>query len=188
MALKRLLELRHVIEICEDPPDNYIGFRVFNDQNQARIFRTGDIRCGNWQEFDIKQELTRKGAEDHITQARVPTNYISISTSPRRLWNLLNKWGATKQEIVVIDLRVLQRLGIAYGSTKDDLGFSNTGMKRTAYATKHHVLVLGWIPCRSVLGFISRETFEELLEEAHIDISTETSKPISLLTTLGSGL
>ncbi|KAL2208258.1 hypothetical protein CC79DRAFT_1334029 [Sarocladium strictum] len=160
-------------EIDETPPDTCIGFRVFDDQSQARLFPTGDIRCGNWQEFDVKQELIRKRAEDHITQAWGPTDYISISTSPRRLWNLVHKRRPKEKKLAVIDLRVLQRLGIAYGSTTDDLGFRNTGMNRTEYATKHHVLVLGWIPRRSMLGFISSETFAGLLEEAHIDTSTD---------------
>ncbi|KAH7247254.1 uncharacterized protein BKA55DRAFT_676723 [Fusarium redolens] len=118
-------------EISEHPPDSYIAFRVFDDHSQARYFSKGDIRCGNWQEFNVNEHLTRVGAENHIRGARISTNYISISTSPRRLWNFVGKHKSTTQKIVVIDLRVLQRLGIAYGSTTDDLGFRNIGDNRT---------------------------------------------------------
>jgi hypothetical protein len=83
---------------------------------------------------------------------------------------------STTQKIAVIDLRVLQRLGIAYGSTTDDLGFRNIGDNRTEYATKHHILVAGWIPNRSILGFLSRESFNELLKEARIDTPGGTGR------------
>jgi hypothetical protein len=69
-----------IIEISEHPSDNYIAFRVFDDHSQARYFSKGDIRCGNWQEFNVNEHLTRVGAENHILGARISTNYISIST------------------------------------------------------------------------------------------------------------
>jgi hypothetical protein len=50
------------------------------------------------------------------------------------------------QTIAVIDLQVLRRLGIAYGSSTDDLGFrhlNKTNGTGTLFATKHHILVLG---------------------------------------------
>lgn len=118
----------------------------------------------------------RLGAENHIRGARISTNYISISTSPRRLWNFVGHHMSTTQKIAVIDLRVLQRLGIAYGSTTDDLGFRNIGDNRIEYATKHHILVAGWIPNRSILGFLSRESFNELLKEARIDTPGGTGR------------
>lgn len=161
-----------IIDISDGPPDDCIGFRVFHHGSQARLFPSGDIRCGNWQEFNINEGLTRAGAKKHIAKAYTPTNYISITTSPRRLLNIIYS-GSTGQEVVVIDLRVCQRLGIAYGSTTDDLGFHNMGANRTEYATKHHILVVGWIPRCSILRVFSTETFKELLEDAQIDTSGE---------------
>ncbi|KAI3567895.1 hypothetical protein IWW34DRAFT_839166 [Fusarium oxysporum f. sp. albedinis] len=174
-------------EISEHPPDSSIAFRVFDDHCQARYFSKGDIRCGNWQEFNVNEPLTRLGAENHIRGARISTNYISISTSPLRLWNFVGQHMSTTQKIAVIDLRVLQRLGIAYGSTTDDLGFRNIGDNGTEYATKHHILVAGWIPNRSILGFLSRESFNKLLKEARIDTPGGTGE-IPPLTIIGGFL
>lgn len=171
-------ELMKVVEILEYPADSEIGFRVFDCDSKARLFRTGDIRCGNWQEFDVNQGLTRLGAEEHITCTKTPTDYISLSTSPRRLWNLVDKWGSKNQKIAVIDLRILRRLGIAYGSTTDDLGFDNTGPNKTEFATRHHFLVVGWIPRQSILGFLSKGNFRKLLKEGQIDTTEEISRSI----------
>lgn len=181
--LKNCLGLRIITEISEYPPDSHIAFRVFNSRSQARLFPGGDIRCGNWQEFDVHQNLTRADAEKHIIYARSPTDYISLSTSPRRLWNLVKKWEPRDQTIAVIDLRILERLGIAYGSTAD-LDLRSTGPNRTEYVTKHHILVVGWIPRRSVLGLLSTKNFNELLEETQIDTSRETGRPIQRVSIL----
>lgn len=175
--LKNCLGLMTTIEISGIPPDSHIAFRAFNSQSQARLFHGGDIRCGNWQEFDVNQNLTRAGALTHISGDHIPTDYISLSTSPRRVWNFVKGLGPGDQTIAVIDLRILGRLGIAYGSTTD-LDFLSTGPDRTAYVTKHHFLVAGWIPCRSVLGFLSLKDFKELLEEAQIDTWRETGRSI----------
>lgn len=166
-----------IIDISEHPPDSHVAYRVLRPQSQGRLFPGGDIRCGNWQEFDVNQNLTRAGASAHIRGDRTQTDYISLSTSPRRVQNFVKGWGTGDQTIAVIDLRILGRLGIAYGSTTD-LGFSSTGTGRTTYATKHHVLVAGWIPYRSVLGFLSLKGFNELLGEARIDTSREAGRSI----------
>ncbi|KAF7551837.1 hypothetical protein G7046_g7602 [Stylonectria norvegica] len=157
--------------ITDHPSDGDIAFRIFNDDSQARYFQSrGDIRCGNWQDFNIKKTLQRESAKAHIKGDHTPTDYISVSTSPRRLWNLLDKKNSQAcQTIAVIDLRILRRLGIAYGSTTDDLGFQYRN--RTEFATKHHALVLGWIPSHSILGFLSNAEFRELLHESQIDTS-----------------
>lgn len=169
-----------VTGICGKPEENDIAFRVFNKKSHSRFFETsGDIRCSNWQQFDINQPLERKHAEGHIEDATgKPTNYISISTSPLRLWNLVKynvKCGRKDQHIAVIDLRVLRRLGIGYGSTTEDLKFSHLNKSNgtgTQGATKHHVLVLGWLPPSSILGFLSIEKFRSLLVESQIDTSS----------------
>lgn len=168
----------HDADISEQPPDSCIAFRAFNDHSQARYFVKGDIRCGRWQEFNFNEPPTRVGARKHIEGAHIPTNYISISTSPRRIWNFLDGTTPTDMRIAVIDLRVLDRLGIAYGSTTDDLGFGNINGNRTEYATKHHVLVMGWIPSRSILGLLSTQSFKELLQESRFDISGATGRSI----------
>lgn len=166
-----------ITDISERPSDTDIAFRIFNDHSQAQFFeRTGDIRCSNWREFDIKKNLKRAGAENHTMCASGPTNYISISTSPRRLWNIVSKGGSEgSPKIAVIDLRILRRLGIAFGSTTDDLGF------RIEYATKHHLLVVGWVPTRSILGFLSTTRFHSLLQASQINIFLEASKLIYLV-------
>jgi hypothetical protein len=107
------------------PEDAEIAFRIFNDDSHAPYFpHRKDIRCSNWQHFDINQPQERKGAERRITYfPEFATNWISISTSPRRIWNITideKKPGRADQRIAVLDLRVLERLGIAYGSTTFD--------------------------------------------------------------------
>lgn len=172
-----------ITDITEPPPDNDIAFRVFDDNSQAHFFENrGDIRCSNWREFDIKIKLTRTGAKDHITGVRGPTDYISISTSPRRLWNIVTEWGSgDSRKIAVIDLGFLRRLGIPFGSSTDDLEF------RVKYATKHHLLVVGWVPARSVLGFLSTTQFRKLLEESQINISSEAGELIYFVHFSSSG-
>jgi hypothetical protein len=172
--------------MTEHPSDSDIAFRAFDDHSCARFFEDRqDIRCGNWQQFDIDNIFTRRGAEEHITEDHVPTNYISISSSPRRIWNIvLKKQANVRQKIAVIDLRVLRRLGIAYGSNTDDLGFYNfnkhdgTGTK---FASRHDFLVLGWLPSSSILGILSCMQFEGLLKRSQIDTSLETGQSIRLI-------
>jgi hypothetical protein len=84
----------------------------------------------------------------------------------------------------VIDLRVLKRLGIAHGSTTEDLGFrhqNKTYGTGTEFATKHHILVLGWLPSRSIAGVLSMEQFEKLLGESDIDVSGPSGSSFSSL-------
>ena len=139
----------------------------------------GDVRCSDWQQFDITQPLEKEGAYEHITCASKPTSYVSISTSPRRIWNLASKnLDRDNQKIAVIDLRVLNRLGIAYGRSTVDLGFrhlNKTNETGTLFATKHHCIVVGWLPSRSILGFLSIKQFKSSLEQAEIDISSSGS-------------
>jgi len=169
-----------IIGIQSSPENVEISFRLFNDNSHAHLFAgRGDIRCSNWQQFDISEPQERKEAEKHITCAPIPTNYISISTSPRRIWNLaIKNLVRADQKIAVLDLRVLRRLGIAYGSSTDDLGFhhlNKTNGTGTMFATKHHMLVLGWLPPPSILGFLTIKQFEALLEQGQIDRSSSGS-------------
>ncbi len=69
----------------------------------------------------------------------------------------------------MIDLRVLRRLGIAYGSTTDDLGFRHSEVQ---YVTKHYALVLGWLPPQCICGRLSTKGFKALLEQSQIDVSS----------------
>jgi hypothetical protein len=100
------------------------------------------------------------------------TDYISISTSPRQIWNLDTKSRErADQNIAVLDLRVLRRLGITCGSM-GDLGFrihNALNGTRTLFATRHHVLVLGWVSKSCFLGILSIQQFKMLLEQAQID-------------------
>lgn len=46
------------------------------------------------------------------------------------------------QKIAIVAMRVLRRLGIAYGSSTDDLGFRHLNKNNETgalFATKHHV-------------------------------------------------
>ncbi|KAI0891735.1 hypothetical protein F4806DRAFT_506404 [Annulohypoxylon nitens] len=158
------------LDITHNAPNNEIAFRALDDGSCARYFQDGhDIRCSSWQNFDISKALARDDAELHIRHSwyRGLTDFISISKSPRLMWNHaeLNYKHHEKLKIAVIDLRILRRLGIAYGSTTDDLGII------TEYTTKHHVLVVGWLPCHSILGLLSYEEFTQLLQKSHIDLS-----------------
>ncbi|RDL30366.1 uncharacterized protein BP5553_10244 [Venustampulla echinocandica] len=163
-----------------DPEDVDVAFRLFNDNSHAHFFvDREDIRCSNWQQFDISQPQEREGAKRHITSSPTPTNYISISTSPRRIWNLATRNpGRVDQKIAVIDLRVLKRLGIAYSSSTEDLGFrhlNETNGTGTIFATKHHILVLGWLPPHCILGLLSIKQFEASLKQSQIDNSRNIS-------------
>ena len=129
-----------------------------------------DIRCGNWYSFDANQQLSKnKNKARHHTRGNpmVPngTNFISLYDSPRRLWNIARHTKGSR--IAVIDLRVLDRLGIAYASTTTDLGFHGV-----SFATNSHLLVKGWLPARSILGFLAFSQFERLLQIANIDTKT----------------
>ena len=99
-----------------------IAFRAFDNQPHAQFFDDRwDVRCSNWRH---DKPLTKRGAEKHIENASIETDYISISTSPRCTWNwVVKKESKARQTIAIVDLRVLRRLGIAYGSSTDDLGF-----------------------------------------------------------------
>ncbi|CAH0046240.1 unnamed protein product [Clonostachys solani] len=163
-----MLELIIIIDLSDSPPTSHIGFRFFDHESRARLHPEGDIRCGNWQEFDVGQDPTTEGAKNHIRGFNhKPTDYyISLTTSPLH------------QKIMVIDLRVLQKLGIPFGSTTDDLGFSGTGVIKTKYAAKHHVMVAGWIPPHSIAGYLPVTNFKDLLEATQIDTSRESSRSI----------
>jgi hypothetical protein len=53
--------------IQSNPEDVEIAFRLFNDTSHAHLFAgRGDIRCSNWQQFDISQPQERKEAEKQI--------------------------------------------------------------------------------------------------------------------------
>lgn len=90
-----------------------------------------------------------------------PTSFISITISPKRLWNIMrfDRW---KNDIAIIDLRVLNRLGIAYGSTRGN-GQGELGLDSNSFATKEELLVAGWIPSQAIKGFMSYNQFERLL-------------------------
>ncbi|KAH6685859.1 hypothetical protein F5X68DRAFT_232837 [Plectosphaerella plurivora] len=142
-----------------DPADDEIAFRAFHDGHQAKFFTDhGDIRCGNWRNFDINRPCVKQEADDHVRgYCYRQTDYISITTSPRRLWNFITRtpWKFSEDiRIAVIDLRVLTRLGIAFGSTKGN-GRDELGLNSTKYATKHHLLVAGWIPSQAIKGLLS---------------------------------
>lgn len=99
---------------------------------------------------------------------------ISVSTSPKRIENLYLRHESTRSgyRVAVIDLRVLQRLGIAYGSTTTDLGFKHQvrdGAEKVQYATATHHLVHGWLPSRSIMGMLTLDQFDSLLSNAGID-------------------
>jgi hypothetical protein len=190
-----LLIKLYLVGIQGPPEFHEIAFRVIHPESVSPFFPDGgDIRCGNWFKFKINQPLLKNDAEDHITgKWGQKTNYISISTSPLRSWDFTNsvlfrgKRGDLK--VAVIDLRVLQRLGIAYGSTTEDLKIATHNSHQdvgTKYATKHHVLVLGWLPSRSIKGFLSIARFEELLGESSIATTSnrieEYDKKISFST------
>ncbi|KAK0368282.1 hypothetical protein CLIM01_14360 [Colletotrichum limetticola] len=112
--------------IVGSPEDDDIAFRLFDDSSKASFHSiTGDIRCANWRDFKVKGCRSRRGAKDHILgEIKQCTDYISVSTSPRRIPNL-TKYDVSSQcqKIAIIDLRILRRLGIAYGSTRNDLDF-----------------------------------------------------------------
>jgi hypothetical protein len=177
-SLSRLIDLL-TSGITEPPSHIDIALRLFTDKSFSHFFEdTRDIRCSNWKQFHIDDTLTRKGAEEHIEgRSKVPSNYISISLSPRRIWNIVFKEDKALYKIAVIDLRVLKRLGIAYASTTDDLHFSPRDDRRgtgTTYATKHHYLVHGWLPPRSILSVLSCTEFERLLKASQINTLTHS--------------
>jgi hypothetical protein len=74
--------------IKKHPEEIDIAFRAFDNQSHARFFEDRqDIRCSNWQLFDVDKPLTKRRAERHIERDLILTDYISISTSPQRIWN-----------------------------------------------------------------------------------------------------
>ncbi|KAL2069034.1 hypothetical protein VTL71DRAFT_15372 [Oculimacula yallundae] len=191
-ALKSGLRNNVYIDIKDHPQDDDVAFRLTKSDSHSKFFADrGDIRCSNWQNFDINQRFKKGGAISHIEECHIVTDYVSISTSPGRTWNYINyinkKQEVTKTpvlpkaQVAIIDLRVLRRLGIAYGSTTTDLGFkhynksNDTGVK---YATKHHALVIGWLPRQCILGFVSISQFENLLVQS--DISSTHEEDLTL--------
>lgn len=154
------------------PEDDVIAFRLFDHSSKASFFsRTGDFRCANWRNFKIEQPRLRQSAKNHTKGEDAElTDYISVSTSPRRIPNFTRYNANTRQRtIAAIDLRVLRRLGIAYSSTWDDLNL------RCDYATQHHLLVLGWIPRESILGFLSPHQFHTVLGQSGISTESKLS-------------
>ncbi|KAK0101134.1 hypothetical protein ONS95_012885 [Cadophora gregata] len=99
------------------------------------------------------------------------------------MWNLFIKHQyISNRKIAVIDLRVLRRLGIGSGSSTEDFGFRHHNKRTgtgTPYATKHHILVLGWLPPQCILGFLSIGHFEKLLARSHINNSRSGYVPLS---------
>ncbi|KAI1461767.1 hypothetical protein F4805DRAFT_244590 [Annulohypoxylon moriforme] len=179
---KSIVELSSSVLGDPTASDNEIAFRVFDDDSKSKYFENEhDIRCGNWQEFDINKGLVRREAKRHIEGDKVfpsGTDYISISTSPLRALNVANwRRDISKDQqlpkIAIIDLRILGRLGIAHGSTINDLGFTHHNKRQgtgTKYATEHHRLVVGWLPCCSILGILSYEQFIKLLVDSNMDV------------------
>ncbi len=165
-----------VADIDPFAQDTDIALRIYDDKAHAPYFKNRkDIRYSNWQNFDLAKRLNKGEAEKHIENVPLPTDYISISTSPKRSWNWYIRANDNAQKnIAVIEIRILRRLGIAYGSSTQDLGFKHLNKVHgtgTLFATKHHYLVLGWIPSRSILGILSSAQFEGLFQES--DISTD---------------
>jgi hypothetical protein len=55
--------LKYQITDIQGPVEDIdIAFRLFKPTSKAAFFhRRGDIRCGNWQKFDLTQPLDREG-------------------------------------------------------------------------------------------------------------------------------
>jgi hypothetical protein len=159
-------------DILGDPSEDEFAFRAFHKDKQAKFFEIqGDMHCGNWHNFDISNSFVRQEADDHVSGLHVgPTNYISIMTSPKRLWNIMKKFDQGKNAIAIIDLRVLKRLGIPYGSTKGN-GRSELGLYGKGFATEEELLVAGWIPSQAIKGFLSYKQFKDLLTKNGIENS-----------------
>ncbi|KAH7353323.1 hypothetical protein B0T11DRAFT_300480 [Plectosphaerella cucumerina] len=140
-------------DILGDPSEDEFAFRAFHKDKQAKFFESrGDMRCGNWHNFDIGNSFAWQEADDH------------------RLWNIMKKFDWWKNAIAIIDLRVLKRLGIAYGSTKGN-GHGELGLCGSGFANEEELLVAGWIPSRAIKGFLSYTQFKDLLTANGIENS-----------------
>lgn len=149
-------ELTIIIGLSETPPTSHLGFGFFARESRARLYPERDIRCENWQDFNVGRNRTTEETKNHIRGFDdKSTDYCkSLATSPLRIWSLADKWGIKTQGILIIDLRVWQRLGIPFGSTTEDLGFCGTGMTKTKYGAKHRVAATGWNPAHSMADFL----------------------------------
>lgn len=91
---------------------------------------------------------------------------ISISTSPKRINDFYFRQNElSTQRIAVIDLQVLECLGISYGSTTQDFKLW------VEHAYDHHYLVHGWLPSRCIVGLLDPDQSDALMWESDIETS-----------------
>ncbi|CAI6014595.1 unnamed protein product, partial [Clonostachys chloroleuca] len=94
--------------LSEAPPKSHLGFWFFGRESRDRLYPERDIRCGNWQEFDVGQDITTEGAREHICgfNDKLTDFYRSLTTSPLCIWSLADKRGIKPQKVLVIDLHL----------------------------------------------------------------------------------
>ncbi|CAG9945364.1 unnamed protein product [Clonostachys rosea f. rosea IK726] len=135
-------ELTIIIGLSETPPTSHLGFGFFARESRARLYPERDIRCENWQDFNVGRNRTTEETKNRIRGFDdKSTDYCkSLATSPLRIWSLADKRGIKTQGILIIDLQ--------------DLGFCGTGMTKTKYGAKHRVAATGWNPAHSMADFL----------------------------------
>lgn len=162
-AAFRVITENHVFEESDQRkrPQSKLGSNLY-DHSQ-------EIRCGNWRDFNIGSlhSLNPPHAVDHVVGSRTTfpwgSDFCSISTSPRRTLNYLaTTTRDEKIKIAVLDLRILDKLGIPNEKMTGRGG---------SYGTKHHIIAPGWIPARSILGFLTVGAFDGLLKVSGISMA-----------------
>ncbi|CAH0019310.1 unnamed protein product [Clonostachys rhizophaga] len=59
-------ELTIIIDLSKTPLTSHLGFWFFDRESRARLSPERDIRCGNWQEFDVGRNLTTEETKNRI--------------------------------------------------------------------------------------------------------------------------
>lgn len=149
-----------------------MAFRLTTPNSNCQYFESqNDIRCSNWRDFDLCQQITREEVKTHVDgDTARPGSLISICRSPRRFWNIARQHsnGGADCTVTMIDMRLMERLGIRYADTFSELGC------HSKYATHYHVVVQGWIPSRCILGTISGAQFDKLYRGSGISHASQS--------------
>lgn len=153
-------------------PDE-LGYRVINKDALTSggcvldigLFSRGEGSGPVWQ-----RERFREHCAGRVMHP--PSPYLSISTSPRRVLNILPTRGRDA-EVAVIDMKMLRIMNPHHRSTTDiaaEFGLKSGTYEEgcAPYVTETHFLVYEYIHQSCLMGFISAADFEQTCREHDI--------------------
>ncbi|KAF7907015.1 uncharacterized protein EAF01_004602 [Botrytis porri] len=183
------------------PKPDTLLYRVHAATSKSPFDRTTGIRCSGWidslyiSDTADSRQADGRAFQSHCNRDKVPSPYISVSTSVARLMRL-SDWPREEEaesRVFVISLNRLRRLGIKAQSTNlyfDE--FLDSAGERTyrpngwnnyengvSYVTDSHWLVEEWIPDQAIVSEMDCEEFLKIAERGGINWEIARKNPFN---------